>query len=42
MVPASIFLSENFTVLMIRSSGFRSYPCDSRIFILAFAMASVR
>ena len=40
-VPASISLSENFAVLMIRSSGFKSYPSDSRIFILAFAMTSL-
>src|SRR3989338_6995475 len=39
LVQASIFLSENFTLLTIRSSGFRSYLNDSRLFRLAFASA---
>jgi len=40
LVQASILLSEDFTLLMIRSSGFRSYPCDYRPFRLACAPAS--
>src|SRR3989338_9753511 len=41
LVQASILLSENFTLFMIRSSGFRSYPRDLRPFRLAFALASI-
>ena len=41
LVQASIFLSENFTLFMIRSSGFRSYLRDYRLFRLAFALASI-
>ena len=36
-VQASISLSGNFTLPRSRSSGFGSYPCDYRLFRLAFA-----
>ena len=41
LVRTSIPLSENFTLLMSRSSGFGSSPSDSRLFRLAFASASL-
>ena len=38
-VQASIFISKDFALPMIRSSGFGSSPSDSRAFTLAFALA---
>ena len=39
-VQASILLSEDFTLPINRSPGFRSSPCDYRPFRLAFALVT--